>query len=63
MGMQVNSNVSLSECVTIMALKPNQLQVTTCHPQPNAIIERVQKVDNDMLRSFDMENNHENLEE
>lgn len=31
--------------------------------QANAIIERVHKVVNDMLRSFDLENNHENLEE
>jgi hypothetical protein len=46
-----------------MALKPNQLQVPTQHPQANAIIERVHKVFNDMLRSFDLENNHENLEE
>jgi hypothetical protein len=36
-----------------MALKPNQLKV----------IERLHKVVNDMLRSFDLENNHENLEE
>jgi hypothetical protein len=51
-------------CVTIMALKTNQLQVTTIHKQANAIIERVHKVVNDMLRSFDLENenNHENLE-
>jgi hypothetical protein len=28
----------------IMALKPNQLQVTTYHTQANAIIERVHKV-------------------
>jgi hypothetical protein len=36
---------------------------TTSHnPQANAIIERVHKVVNDMLRSFDLENNHENLE-
>jgi hypothetical protein len=43
-----------------MALKPNQLQVTsTSRPQANAIIERVHKVVNDMLRSFDLENNHE----
>jgi hypothetical protein len=27
-----NSNVSSNKCVTIMALKPNQLQVTTYHP-------------------------------
>jgi hypothetical protein len=46
-----------------MALKPNQLQVTTIFPQANAIIERVHKVVNDMLRLFDLENNHENLEE
>jgi hypothetical protein len=48
-----------------MALKPDQLQVTTYYPQANAIIERVHKVVNDMLRSFDLENesNHENLEE
>jgi hypothetical protein len=53
--------------MTIMALKPNQLQVTTISTQANAIIERegVHKVINDMLRSFDLENenNHENLEE
>jgi transposase InsO family protein len=37
---------------------------TTSHnPQANAIIERVHKVVIDMLRSFDLENNHENLEE
>jgi hypothetical protein len=48
-----------------MASKPNQIQVTTINPQANAIIERVHKVVNDMLRSFDLEyeNNHENLEE
>jgi hypothetical protein len=46
-----------------MALKPNQLQVTTYHPQANAIIEGVHKVVNDILRSFDLENNQENLEE
>jgi hypothetical protein len=45
-----------------MVLKPNQLQVTIQHPQVNAIIERVHKVVNDMIRSFDMENNHENIE-
>jgi hypothetical protein len=50
--------------ITIMALKPNQLQVTTNRPQANAIIEREHKVVNDMLRSFDLENEskHENLE-
>jgi hypothetical protein len=46
-----------------MTLKPNQLQVTTNIKQANAIIERVHKVVNDILRSFDLENNHENLEE
>jgi hypothetical protein len=62
-----NSNVSSNkfECKKIMARKPNQLQVTAIHPQVNAIIERVHKVAvvNDMLRSFDLENNHENIEE
>jgi hypothetical protein len=62
--MGADSNVSSNKCVTIMALKPNQLQVTTYNSQANAIIERVHKVVNDMLRSFDLENenNHENLE-
>jgi hypothetical protein len=45
-----------------MALKPNQLQVLTKHPQANAMIERVHKVVNDMLRSFDLDNNHLNIE-
>jgi hypothetical protein len=65
MGISANSNVSSNKCVckTIMALKPNQLQVTTNIIQANAIIERVHKVVNDILRSFDLENNHENLEE
>jgi hypothetical protein len=60
-----NSNVSSNKCVykTIMALRPNQLQITTYHPQANAIIERLPKVVSDMLKSFDLENNHENLEE
>jgi hypothetical protein len=62
MGMMANSNVSSNKCVTIMALKPNQLQVTTNRTQANAIIKRVHKVVNEMLRSFDLENNHENLE-
>jgi hypothetical protein len=57
-----NSNVISNKYVTIMASKPNQLQITTYHPQANAIIERVHKVVNDMLRSFELENNHENLE-
>jgi hypothetical protein len=49
MGSWPNSNVSSKKCVhkTIMALNPNQLQVTTHHPQVNAIIERVHKVVND----------------
>jgi hypothetical protein len=47
-----NSNVSSNKCVTIMALKPNQLQVITYHPQANAIIERLHKVVNDMLRTI-----------
>jgi hypothetical protein len=46
-----------------MALKPNQLQVTTINAQASTMIERVHKVVNDMLRSFDLENYHENLEE
>jgi hypothetical protein len=36
----------------------NILSTTTA----NTIIERVQKVFNEMLRSFDLENNHQNLE-
>jgi hypothetical protein len=65
MGDGTNSNVSSNKCAykTIMASKPNQLQVTTTRPQANAIIERVHKVVNYMLRSFDLENNNENLEE
>jgi hypothetical protein len=58
-----NLNMSSNKCVTIMALKSNKLQVTTINPQANKIIERVHKVFNDMLKSFDLENNHENLEE
>jgi hypothetical protein len=60
------SNLSSNKCVykTIMASKLNQLQVIPYYPQANAIIELVQKDVNDMLRSFDLENenNHENLE-
>jgi hypothetical protein len=46
MGVWEISNVSSNKSVnmTIMALKPNQLQVTTSTPQANAIIERVHKV-------------------
>jgi hypothetical protein len=37
---------------------------TTSHnPQADAIIEQVHKFINDILRSFDLENNHENLQE
>jgi hypothetical protein len=38
-SMGANSNVGSNKCVTIMALKPNQLQVTTYYPPVNAIIE------------------------
>jgi hypothetical protein len=57
--------VSSNKCVckTIMAFKPNKIEGTTINQQANGIIERVHKVVNDMLRSFDLENNHENLEE
>jgi hypothetical protein len=49
--------------VTIIALKPKQQKFTFIHAQANTIIERVHKVAvvNAMLRSFDLENNHENL--
>jgi predicted proteasome-type protease len=59
-----NSNLSSNKSVTIMALKPNQLQVTTNITQANAIIERVHKVVNDIFRSFDLENEtiNKNLE-
>jgi hypothetical protein len=39
-----NSNVSSNKCVTIMALKPNQVHLTIQKTQANAIIERVHKV-------------------
>jgi hypothetical protein len=60
MGMQANSNVGSNKCVTIMALNPNQLQVTNNITQANAIIQRVHKVvnDKDVLRLFDLEFNH-----
>ena len=46
-----------------MALKPNQLQVTT-HMQMQSLNKYTKfHAANDMLRSFDLENNHENLEE
>jgi hypothetical protein len=58
-----NYNVSSNKCVTIMALKPNQLQVTT-HKQMQSLSEYTKLCAvNDMLRSFDLENNHENLEQ
>jgi hypothetical protein len=46
-------------------IKAKPALITTHHPQANAIIERVHKVVNEMLRSFDLENeiNHENLKE
>jgi hypothetical protein len=63
MGLLANSSVSSSKCVTIMALKPNQLQVTI-HKQMQSLSEYTKLWSvNDMLRSFDLENNHENLEE
>jgi hypothetical protein len=63
MEVRANSNVGSNKCAckTFMALKPNQLQVKTYHPKANAIIERVHKVVTYMLRSFDLENNHENI--
>jgi hypothetical protein len=53
--------------MTIIALKPNQQHVTTIH----AVHKQMQSLSeftklltvNDMLRSFELENNHENLEE
>jgi hypothetical protein len=38
MWVWANSNVSSNKCVTIMALKPNQLQVTTNITQANTVI-------------------------
>jgi hypothetical protein len=55
MGMLADSNVSSNKSVTIMSFNPNRLQVTTYHPQGNKIIERMQKIINDMLISFDFE--------
>jgi hypothetical protein len=43
-----------------MTLKQNQFQGTTIKPQANAIIEWA---NNDIIRSFDLENNHQNLKE
>jgi hypothetical protein len=65
MGQQENSKVSSNKCVTIMASKSDQQQVTDINPKANAIIERLHKVVNDMLISFDLEkniiNNNKNL--
>jgi hypothetical protein len=49
----------------ITVLNPNQLQVTANHPQANGIIKQLHKVAvvNSMLKSFDLENNHEHLEQ
>jgi hypothetical protein len=47
-----------------MALKPNQLQVTTINAQANAIIERVHKVVNGPhAQIIWLGKNHENLEQ
>jgi hypothetical protein len=54
--MGANSNVSSRKFVTIMALKPNQLQITTINPQANAIIDQVHKNGKDTLRLFDLKN-------
>jgi hypothetical protein len=64
MGQQANSNVRSSKYVTIMAFKPKQQQViTNNHKQIQSLSEHANStVVNDMLRSFDLENNHENLE-
>jgi hypothetical protein len=47
-----------------MALNPNQMQFTSYHSQANAMIERLKKkfTVNYILRSFELEYNHENLE-
>jgi hypothetical protein len=60
--MGANLKVSSNRCVykTIMALNSNQLQVTIYYSKANEIIERVHKVVNGMLRSFDLENNFNN---
>jgi hypothetical protein len=60
--MWANSNASSNKCVKIMALKSNQLQVTT-YKQLQSLSDGTKLCYvNDMLRSFDLENNHENLE-
>jgi hypothetical protein len=64
-----NQNMSSNKCVykTIMTLKPNQLQVTTGRSKNKKMqsligYSKLHTI-NEMLRSFDLENNHENLEE
>jgi hypothetical protein len=59
-----NSNVNSNKCVckTIMALNKNQKQATTIKSQSASIIEKVHKGFNYILRSFDLEKNHETLE-
>jgi siderophore synthetase component len=62
--MEENSNVNSNQCLykTMEALKANRLQVTT-HNQMKSLSEYTKLTDvNNMLRSFDMENNNENLE-
>jgi hypothetical protein len=43
MGVLVNPNLSLNKFVMIMALKPNEVQVTAIATQVNAIIEQYKK--------------------
>jgi hypothetical protein len=50
-------------CKMIIELKSNQRQFTIYNPRANAIVERVHKVIDTMIRSFDMEHNHKNLKE
>jgi hypothetical protein len=69
------SSKSSNKRVTIMLLKQNLLQVisqhcgikaktTTSHnPQAKLFIKQIHKGVNDILRSFDLESYHENLEE
>jgi hypothetical protein len=49
--------LSSSKCVTTLSLKPNQLQMQSLSEYTKLLTV------NDMLRSFDLGNNHENLEE
>jgi hypothetical protein len=60
-----NSNVSSKKCLykRIMSLNPNQQQVTT-HKQRQSLSKYTKlSAVNDMLKSFDVRNNHETLEE